>query len=260
VSESALDDRNSDWHTRYARQITLDGWGEKKQKELTTKTVLIVGLGGLGSPVTLYLAASGIGNLVLNDFDYVDLSNLPRQLLHATYDVNRLKTDSARETLAALNPEINLKLINERLNQAQLTELLANCDCVVDCTDNFGSRFTLNAAAVATGTPLVSAAAIRREGQLAVFRNDLQDSPCYRCLYCESDDATADCQGQGVVGPLVGVMGSMAATAVLNLLVFEKNNAGQLHCFDANYLQWRTLDLKKDPTCPVCSAESLGSN
>ena len=253
MSESERDGENSSWRTRYARQITLDGWGEKKQKELFTKTVLVVGLGGLGSPVALYLAASGIGNLVLNDFDYVDLSNLPRQPLHATLDVNRLKTDSARETLAALNPDINFELINERLSQAHLTELLANCDCVVDCTDNFGSRFTLNAAAVATGTPLVSAAAIRSEGQLAVFRNELQDSPCYRCLYSESDDATADCQGQGVVGPVAGVIGSMAATAVLNLLVFEKNNAGQLHCFDANFLQWRTLNLKKNPECPVCS-------
>ncbi len=253
MSESALDDKSSDWRTRYARQITLDGWGEEKQKELSTKTVLIVGLGGLGSPVALYLAAAGIGKLVLNDFDYVDLSNLPRQPLHATHDVNRLKTDSARETLAALNPDIKLELINERLNQAQLNELLSHCDCVVDCTDNFGSRFTLNAAAVATGTPLVSAAAIRREGQLAVFRNDLQDSPCYRCLYSESDDTTKNCQGQGVVGPLAGVMGSLAATAVLNLFVFEKNNAGQLHCFDASYLQWRTLNIKKDPECPVCS-------
>ncbi len=243
----------SNWQTRYARQITLDGWGEDKQRELASKSVLIVGLGGLGSPVAQYLAASGIGHIKLNDFDRVDLSNLPRQPLHTSDDVNRLKTESARDTLLALNPELNVDLVNKRLDVKELESILADCDCVVDCTDNFGSRFTLNAAAVATRTPLVSAAAIRREGQLAVFRNDLDDSACYRCLYSEADDTTADCPGQGVVGAVVGVIGSLAATAVLNLLVFDQNNAGELHCFDAGYLQWRTLKINKSPDCPVCS-------
>lgn len=240
------------WRTRYARQLALAGWGEERQRALAGKTVLIVGLGGLGSPVATYLAASGVGRLVLNDFDEVDLSNLPRQPLHGTSDVGRLKTASALDTLTRLNPDVVLKPINERLDQSGFEQLLQDCDCVVDCTDNFGSRFTLNAAAVASGTPLVSAAAIRGEGQLAVFRNDLDDSPCYRCLYADNDEATEDCQGQGVVPSLVGVIGSMAATAVLNLLVFEQNNCGELYLFDAPTLRWRTLKLKKDPECPVC--------
>ena len=241
------------WRTRYARQISLPDWGEQQQRKLAGASVLIVGLGGLGSPVATYLAASGIGTLVLNDFDRVDLSNLPRQPLHGTDDISRLKTESAHDSLKALNDDVKLELINERLSQQQLEQVLRDCDCVVDCTDNFGTRFVLNAAAVVTNTPLVSAAAIRTEGQVAVFRNDLGDSPCYRCLYVETDEATADCQGQGVMSSLVGVVGSMAATAVLNLLVFGKNNSGQLHYFDAQNLQWRTLTLRKDPSCPVCS-------
>ena len=242
-----------DWRTRYARQITLNGWGEEQQQKLATKTVLIVGLGGLGSPVATYLAAAGIGTLILNDFDHVDLSNLPRQPLHDTNDVGRLKTQSAYDRLKALNPEVELQLVDKRLDLTKLEELLRNCDCLIDCTDNFGTRFTLNDAAIATRTPLVSAAAIRGEGQVAVFRSDLDNSPCYRCLYSENDEATGDCQGQGVIPSLVGVMGSMAATAVLNLLVFDLNNSGKLHCFDAQALQWHTLAMRKDPECPSCS-------
>ncbi|MFK8032078.1 MAG: ThiF family adenylyltransferase [Gammaproteobacteria bacterium] len=241
------------WRARYARHMTLADWGEDRQRELADKTVLIVGLGGLGSPVATYLAASGVGTLILNDFDRVDLSNLPRQPLHGTKDINRLKTESAADSLKELNPDVTLELVNERLDRKQLEQLLADCDCVVDCTDNFGTRFAINEAAVATKTPLISAAAIRAEGQVAVFRNDLYSSPCYRCLYSEDDDANADCQGQGVVSSLVGVIGSMAATATLNLLVFEMDNSGQLHYFDAKTLQWRHLKTSKNTACPVCA-------
>lgn len=245
------------WRTRFARHITLEDWGEDGQRALAGKTALIVGLGGLGSPVTTCLAASGIGRLILNDFDRVDLSNLPRQPLHGTNDIDRLKTESAADSVKKLNPDVTLELVNERLDRPDLENVLAHCDCVVDCSDNFGTRFTLNEAAVATRTPLISAAAIRGEGQLAVFRNDLDNSPCYRCLYSESDDANADCQGQGVMSSLVGVIGSMAATAALNLLVFDEDNSGQLHCFDAKTLGWRSLKLNKDAACPVCRNKSV---
>lgn len=244
---------SDDWQTRYARHFTLSGWGKEGQEALGQKRVFVLGLGGLGSPVATYLAAAGVGTLVLNDFDHVDLSNLPRQPLHNTHDVDRLKTESADTSLKRLNPDVELELLNTRLSADELASQLANCDAVVDCSDNFGTRFALNEAAVLTRTPLVSAAAIRGEGQLAVYRNDLSSSPCYRCLYAESDEANEDCQGQGVIGPLVGVMGTLAATAVLNMLVFDVDNAGKLLCFDAQSLEWRSLKLTKHPECPVCS-------
>lgn len=244
------------WHTRYARQIALSGWGEQKQRKLQGARVFIVGLGGLGSPVAMYLAAAGVGTLVLNDFDSVDLSNLPRQPLHGTDDIDRLKVASARETLLQLNPKVTLELVSQRLSQTDLEQQFAQSDVVVDCSDNFGTRFAVNSATVKTRTPLVSAAAIRGEGQLAVFRNDSNSSPCYRCLYSETDEAGEDCQGQGVIGPLVGVMGSLAATATLNILVFEADNSGKLMCFDAHTLEWRSLKLGKDPHCPECAQHS----
>ncbi|MEM7082766.1 MAG: HesA/MoeB/ThiF family protein [Pseudomonadota bacterium] len=248
-----MTDQSTLWRTRYARQISLPNWGEAGQHALANKTVMIIGLGGLGSPVATYLAASGVGTLKLNDFDSVDLSNLPRQPLHSSEDVNRLKVESAQERLRAINPLVDYKPLPSRLTETELRDALSDCHCVVDCTDNFGSRFAINRAAIATGTPLVSAAAIREEGQLAVFRHDVSDSPCYRCLYAESDEATGDCQGQGVMSPLVGVVGSMAATAVLNILVYNDNNAGSLLLFDARRLQWRAITLRKDPHCPACS-------
>ncbi len=244
---------NDNWKTRYARQIALNGWGEDQQRALAAKTVTIVGLGGLGSPAAMYLAASGVGTLILNDFDHVDLSNLSRQPLHDTSNLGQLKTESAVQRLAALNPDVTLKPVTERLDQPGLEALLTTSDCVIDCSDNFGTRFTLNQAALNKRTPLISAAAIREEGQIAVFRHDLDSSPCYRCLYDENDEATGDCQGQGVISPLVGIIGSMAATAALNLLVFNRDNSGQLHCLDAQTLQWRSLTLRKDPRCPACS-------
>ncbi|NNF17194.1 MAG: HesA/MoeB/ThiF family protein [Gammaproteobacteria bacterium] len=246
------DDNSDDWHTRYARQIALDGWGEHGQRRLAQKSAMIVGLGGLGSPVATYLAAAGIGHLVLNDFDTVDLSNLPRQPLHTTADLNRPKTSSAQESLQQLNPDVRYTLINERLTPARLQQSVAQVDCIIDCSDNFGTRFAVNRAAVDTGVPLVEVAAIRNEGQMIVFRNDQASSPCYRCLYTEDDEETGDCRGQGVLTPLVGVMGSLAATAAINLLVRDDPQCGQLHCFDAGTLQWKSLTLTKDPQCPVC--------
>ena len=246
----------TDEHIRYARQLSLEGWGKQGQARLARKSVFIVGLGGLGSPAATYLAAAGVGELILNDFDYVDLSNLPRQPLHHTRDVDRPKTLSALETLRNINPGIRYRTIEKRLSHEELVAELVNVDCVIDCSDNFGTRFTINEAAVQTRTPLVSAAAIRMEGQLIFLRNDLDHQPCYRCLYDESNESTEDCAGQGVMTPLVGIIGSTAALLALNYLVLGVNNASKLHCFDAQALSWRSIALPKDPACPVCSSRS----
>lgn len=252
------DTSSEDWALRYARQITLDGWGESAQRKLSERRVMIVGLGGLGSPVAMNLAAAGVGHLDLNDFDRVDLSNLPRQHLHSDKDIGELKTDSAKAMLERLNPSVVVTCHTQRFSETELTKALHDVDCVIDCSDNFGTRFGLNRAALKSDTPLISAAAIRGEGQLAVFRHDLAHSPCYRCLYNEEDEtaqtAAQDCQGQGVLTPVVGIIGSLAATAVLNLLIFDRDNSGVLTCFDAQDLRFRHIRFNRNPDCPDCAA------
>lgn len=240
---------------RYSRQIMLPGFDIEGQERLLAAKVLIVGAGGLGSPVALYLAAAGVGELRLADHDQVDLTNLQRQILHGEADVDRPKVASALDRLRALNSETRLHAIEAKLQGKLLEDAVASVDLVLDCTDNFAIRFGLNAACWRLKKPLVSGAAIRAEGQILVIDPRRDDSPCYRCLY---DDAVTDeqlsCSRNGVLSPLVGIIGTMQALEAIKLLSgFGEPAVGRLQMFDARYAEWRSLTLKRDPGCPVCS-------
>jgi len=238
---------------RYSRHIALSRLGPEGQRRLSESRVLIVGVGGLGSPVSIYLAASGIGHLVLSDFDRVELSNLQRQVVHTTRDLARHKVDSARDHLASLNPEIRITPLARALDEEELLSEVSLADVVVDATDNFESRFELNAACFRAKTPLVSGAAIRMEGQVTVFDARRADSPCYRCLYSNEIEEGETCAQVGVLSPLLGIIGSIQATETLKILAGVGTDlTGQVLLVDALGMEFRTLTLRKDPDCPVC--------
>jgi len=238
---------------RYSRQIMLPEVDVAGQDRLLAATVLVVGLGGLGSPVALYLAAAGVGRLILTDHDQVDLSNLQRQIVHHMKSLGQPKVESAAATLRAINPDLALELISERLKGAVLRATVARSTVVVDATDNFEARYALNEACVAEGVPLVSGAAIRWEGQVAVFDPRDPDSPCYRCLYAEGDDQALNCSENGVIAPLVGIIGTCQAMETIKLLTGVGDSlAGFILYFDAKRMEWRKLRLPKTPDCPVC--------
>lgn len=243
---------NDDQLLRYSRQIMLPDVDLDGQEALLRARVLVVGLGGLGSPVAMYLAAAGVGHLHLADFDRVDLSNLQRQIAHTTDRIDQNKAASAAQTLRALNPHVQITCTETLLDESSLQSAVANADVVVDCSDNFSTRFAINAACVAARVPLVSGAAIRLEGQVAVFDARRGTSPCYRCLY-EMSEEDVTCAANGVLAPLVGVIGSLQALEVMKLITgFGTDLAGRLLLFDARHSQWRELKLAKDPECPVC--------
>jgi len=235
---------------RYSRHILLPQIDVRGQEKLLASRVLIVGLGGLGSPVAMYLAASGVGNLVLVDHDRVDLTNLQRQIVHATERVGQDKTTSAAHGLAALNPGVRVTTINQKLEGAALEEQVQQVDAVVDTTDNFASRFAINAACMRAGKPLVSGAVVRFEGQVAVFP---PGGPCYRCLYAEGGGPDEACATLGVLAPAAGIIGSIQAVETLKLLLgIGQTLAGRLLLFDALNMEWREIRLRKDLQCPVC--------
>ncbi len=235
---------------RYSRHILLPQIDVRGQEKLLASRVLIVGLGGLGSPVAMYLAASGVGNLVLVDHDRVDLTNLQRQIVHATERVGQDKTASAAHGLAALNPGVRVTTINQKLEGAALEAQVQQVDAVVDTTDNFASRFAINAACMRAGKPLVSGAVVRFEGQVAVFP---PGGPCYRCLYAEGGGADEACATLGVLAPAAGIIGSIQAVETLKVLLgIGQTLAGRLLLFDALNMEWREIRLRKDPLCPVC--------
>ncbi len=239
---------------RYSRQILLPEIDIEGQEKLLAARVLIIGLGGLGSPVAMYLAAAGVGQLVLADFDHVDLSNLQRQIVHKTQSIGELKVASAAQTLRDLNPDIDVVCIDKLMDAEILNHWASAVDVVVDCSDNFATRFAINAACVAAKVPLVSGAAIRLEGQLAVFNNGDPTSPCYNCLYDESSEENTSCAANGVLAPLVGVVGSMQALETIKIITgIGKVLVSKLLVFDARYSQWRELALHKDIRCPVCA-------
>lgn len=244
---------NDEQLLRYSRQIMLPDVDLDGQDKLLAAHVLIIGLGGLGSPVAMYLAAAGIGHLTLVDFDAVDLTNLQRQIVHTTARIGMNKAASAAQSLRELNPDVRVDTIEQLLDADALLAQVKMVSLVIDCTDNFQTRFAINAACVAAKVPLVSGAAIRLEGQVAVFDARLETSPCYRCLYEEdSDDLT--CAANGVLAPLVGVIGSMQALEAIKLICgFGTGLAGRLLLLDARHSQWRELKLPKDPCCPLCS-------
>ena len=239
---------------RYSRQILLPEFGIEAQERLLASRVLILGAGGLGSPVALYLAAAGVGRLAIADGDCVDVSNLQRQILHGESDIGRAKVDSAKDRLAALDPRLDVTALNVRLEGSALREQVAAADAVVDASDNFATRFAVNAACVATRTPLVSGAAIRMEGQVAVFRADLDDSPCYRCLYREGGETEQTCAENGVLAPIVGLVGSIQALETIKVLTgIGTTLCGRLLVIDGKTLEMRTLKLRRDPDCPACA-------
>ena len=214
--------------------------------------MLVVGLGGLGCPAAQYLASSGVGRLLLNDFDRVDRSNLPRQVLFGDDDVDSLKVDAAAAALRRLNPELTVECLSERLDEDALTAAASSVDVVLDCTDNFGTRLGINRACVAAGRPLVSGAALRFEGQIAVFGTRSSDA-CYRCLYSESDELLGDCVGNGVLAPVPGVIGCLMAVEAMKVVVMGgTRQTGVLTLWDAVSGGWQSIELARNPDCPVC--------
>lgn len=251
---------NDDQLLRYSRQIMLPGFDIEGQQRLLAAKVLIVGLGGLGCPVAMYLAAAGVGELHLADFDQVELSNLQRQIAHNTHDIGLSKVASAAETIGALNPDTRVQCINKELVGEALQHHVAQVDLVIDCSDNFSTRFAINRCCVASETPLVSAAAIRGEGQCIVFDAGNKHSPCYRCLYQDADghdDDSLSCSESGVLSPLVGILGSIQALEAIKLLAnYGETQLGRLSVFDARTMDWRKLTVARDPQCPVCSQQA----
>lgn len=235
--------------SRYARQIVLREVGVAGQSVLRDSCALIVGVGGLGSIAAQYLAAAGVGRLIVADRDVVDLSNLQRQILFRQTDLGRPKVEAAIAHLAALNPQVAL----DRCDGESWPAAVPTADVVVDCSDNFPTRFAVNRACVAGRKPLVSGAAIRFEGQLAVFDARRADGPCYACLYPDRGDAQETCEEAGVLGPTVGVVGSLQALAALKLLLGLGNDAGHLYRWDALDMNWKTATIPRDPRCPVCA-------
>ncbi len=235
---------------QYSRQIMLPEIDISGQQTLLNSRALIIGLGGLGSPVAMYLAAAGVGNLVLVDDDKVELSNLQRQIIHHVSALGQSKTASAAATLQQLNPDCSLELVGYRLKDQQLAEQVAQADVVLDCSDNFATRFAINRACVAHRTPLVSGAAIRWEGQVAVFNGQ----PCYHCLYGESGEPEDTCSTNGVLAPVVGIIGSIQAVEAIKVLTRVGTPLnGRLLLMDALSMEWRSLKLNPDPNCPVCA-------
>ena len=249
---------NDDQLLRYSRQIMLPEIDIEGQDALAQARVLLVGVGGLGSPAALYLAAAGVGELVLMDDDRVDLSNLQRQIIHDSDSIGLLKTASAERRLTALNPEVRCLQRPQRGDRDGLLAACAGVDLVLDGCDNFETRFLVNEACLATGRPLVSGAAIRLEGQLAVFRPGQGDSPCYACLFPPGPAETREtCSETGVLAPVVGVIGSLMATEAIRLLTgFSESAIGRLTLWDARLGEWRTLNVPRDPACPVCAHQA----
>lgn len=238
---------------RYSRQIMLPEVDIAGQQALLDARVLIIGMGGLGSPAALYCAAAGVGTLAISDFDEVDLSNLQRQIVHRQSTIGQPKVESAKTTLNELNPECQIVTLPEKLEGEALLEQIRLANVVLDCSDRFSTRFAINAACVAEKTPLVSGAAIQFGGQLAVFDPRQPENPCYRCLYDDSDDEAMRCAENGVISPLVGVIGTMQALEAVKLISGAGQTAtGRLLIFDALNTQWRSMNLSKDPACPVC--------
>ncbi|HMN82682.1 MAG TPA: molybdopterin-synthase adenylyltransferase MoeB [Burkholderiaceae bacterium] len=239
---------------RYSRHILLDEIGIEAQQRLLAATVLVLGAGGLGSPAALYLAAAGVGTLLLADSDTVDATNLQRQILHRESSIGQPKVLSGRRALNELNPGVEVIALGDRLQGAALASAVARCDVALDCTDNFATRHALNRACVRHRVPLVSGAAIRFDGQLAVFDARRADSPCYHCLFPETDEVDAvQCATMGVFAPLTGIIGTMQAAEALKLAGgFGEPAVGRLQMLDALTMRWTEVRVPRDPGCPVC--------
>lgn len=243
---------------RYSRSIMLPEVDIAGQDAWCRARVLILGLGGLGGPAAAYLAAAGVSELVLVDDDRVELSNLQRQVIHSQEACGETKVASAAATLTAINPDVRITQVAERLQGDALQTWVEQVDLVLDCCDNFATRFAVNRACFASGTPLVSGAAIRFDGQISVYDPRQPDSPCYQCLYGRGgDDEAMTCSESGVFPPLVGVIGSMQAMEALKLLAgVGEPLTGRLLLLDGKRMQWRSLKLRPDPECPICKGNT----
>lgn len=245
---------------RYSRHILLDALGIEGQERILAAHALIIGAGGLGSPAALYLASAGIGRITLVDDDTVDFTNLQRQILHTQARVGMAKAESGRQALAAINPEINIIPLQERLAGAALDALVASADVVLDCTDNFATRHAINRACVHHRKPLVSGAAIRFAGQISVYDLAHDAAPCYHCLFPEGDDVEeVRCAVMGVFAPLTGIIGATQAAEALKLVAgIGESLSGRLLLLDALEMDWRTVRFRKDAACAVCGPNGDG--
>ena len=252
---------NDEQLLRYSRHILLPQIGIEGQQKLLAARALVIGAGGLGSPVALYLASAGVGTITLCDNEDVDLTNLQRQIVHRMESVGRKKVDSARDALAAINPGVEVIALAERVDAKRLEILAARHDVVIDGSDNFATRHAVNRACVKLGKPLVSGAAVRFDGQVAVFDLRLPDSACYACLFPESGEAEdVRCAVMGVFAPLTGIIGSIQAAEALKLIAGAGETLnGRLLLLDALAMQVRVIKLRKDPACPVCGAAVLSA-
>ena len=248
---------NDDHLLRYSRHILLDDVGIEGQQRLIDSHVLVVGAGGLGSPVALYLAASGVGHITIADHDEVDLTNLQRQIAHTTARVGQLKVESAAQAMLALNPEVRVTTLAHRLDAAQLNALLPTVTVVVDCCDNFETRHAVNAACVKHTVPLVSGAALRMDGQLAVYDARDEQSPCYACIFPPGHvPEEAQCATMGVLAPLVGVIGTMQAMETVKLITgMGSRLTGRLQMLDGRGMAWSEVRLQRNASCPVCGGK-----
>jgi adenylyltransferase/sulfurtransferase len=243
---------------RYSRHLLLNELGPDAQARFAAAHALVVGTGGLGNPAAQFLASAGIGTITLVEADVVDLTNLQRQILFATDDVGTPKVEAAARRIAAINPEIRIVQAVQRVGAAELALLVGAADVVLDCTDNFATRHAINRACVADGKPLVSGAAIRFDGQLAVYDTRDATSPCYHCLFGEGDDLEETrCATMGVFAPLVGIVGATQAAEALKLVAgVGRSLAGRLLLIDALSMEWREVRVPRDPACPVCRSRS----
>jgi adenylyltransferase/sulfurtransferase len=245
---------NDDQLLRYSRHILLPELGVEGQEKLLAANALIIGAGGLGSPAALYLASAGVGRITLADGDTVDLTNLQRQILHATASIGRPKAVSGRDALERLNPEVRVTALEERLDSGRLDALVGAATVVLDCSDNFATRHAVNRACVRHRRPLVSGAAVRFDGQISVFDLRLDESPCYACLFPEdAEPEEMRCAVMGVFAPVTGIVGTVQAAEALKVVAgLGDTLRGRLLLLDALRMEWRSIRLKRDPACVVC--------
>jgi len=234
--------------------MKLDDFTEQSQTKLNVASVLIIGVGGLGTTASLYLANSGIGKIIVNDYDSVDLTNLPRQILFNSDDVGNNKAETAKKKLLTFNPNITVEVLTKRLKENQLEEITLNVDVVLDCTDNLQSRLLINKICLKNKKSLISGAAIRYEGHIAVFRNDIAIKSCYNCLYQHEDENLEDCEGNGILAPVAGLVGSAMAVEAIKIIVGQESNLNnKLWVLDAKNNTNQIIKIQKSKTCLECS-------
>jgi len=239
---------------RYSRHLGLDDFTQQSQKKLSAASVLIIGVGGLGTTASLFLANSGIGNIILNDYDSVDITNLPRQILFNSDDLGKNKAEIAKKKLMQFNPNISVEALTEKLQENKLEEINLVVDVVLDCTDNLQSRLLINKVCIKNKKPLISGAAIRYEGHIAVFRNDIAIKSCYNCLYQQEDENTEDCEGSGIMAPVAGLVGTVIATEAIKILVGKESMLdNRLWVLDAKNNTNQVIKIQKSKICKECS-------